>query len=216
MFDMYYPEDSRVLKFGQFYAILTGLYWSTVSLGWGLYLFFPWVLELLKTDNVAIQHTGAVMLHPFIDHPKKFRIRAELVFVIAFQVGMFYALNLSFWPTLGAYWAFGMFWGSLQYADHAWSERDIQRGAWNLKVNPLTRFIFLNYNYHRVHHMYPRMPWHELPKHVDHSEPQPTFLSIYLEMWKGPRPVEKGAPLVLNQQLARELQDEDMNVARRA
>ncbi len=216
MFDMYYKEDSKLLKYAQFYSILSGVYWLSVSFGWAIYLLCPWVFRLLKSDNASIKHTGAAMLHPFINHPKKLRIRMELVFVIAFQFVLFKTLDLAFWPTFTAYWIFGMYWGSLQYADHAWSERDIQTGAWNLKVNPLTRLIFLNYHHHRVHHMYPRMPWHELPKYVDRSQPQPTFMSIYLEMWKGPRPVEKGPPIVLSQQLAHDLQDEDLNVARQA
>ena len=56
-----------------------------------------------------------------------------------------------------------MNWGGLQYADHAWSERDIKNGAWNLAVPKWMQAVFLNYHYHKVHHQHPRTPWVNLP-----------------------------------------------------
>ncbi|MBY0517827.1 MAG: fatty acid desaturase [Bacteriovoracaceae bacterium] len=212
MFDMYYEEDNLFLKRAQFYSILTGIYWLTIPIGWLTYLICPWSYRLLKTDNVAIKHTGAIMLHPFIDHPKKWRIRFELLFVIALQVAIYLLLDLKFLQTLACFWVFGLFWGSLQYADHAWSPRDILKGAWNLKVNPITRWFFLNYHYHQVHHMNPKLPWNHLPKHVDPHEPQPSFLKIYFEMWKGPRPAQAPNP-ILKEDIKNELSsDEDLRV----
>ncbi len=209
MFDMYYPDDNLFLKRAQFYSILTGVYWITIPLGWLTYLFLPWSYRLLKSENKAIKHTGAIMLHPFIDHPKKWRIRAELLFVIGVQASLFYFLELKFWPTFFCYWVFGLIWGSLQYADHAWSPRDVLRGAWNLKTNPVTRAFFLNYHYHQVHHMNPKLPWNHLPKHVDPTAPMPSFWKVYLEMWKGPRPVDAPSPAPI-QEVEDALADEDL------
>ena len=84
------------------------------------------------------------------------------------------------------YYAFALHWSVLQYADHAFSSRDIKNGAWNLKVLPLSRWIALNYHYHLTHHQQQLIPWYELPKHVDNS-PQPTFWRIYFLLWLGVR-----------------------------
>jgi fatty acid desaturase len=210
MFDMYYPDDNLFLKRAQFYSILTGIYWLTIPVGWLVYLLCPWSYHLLKTENTAIKRTGAIMLHPLIDHPKKWRIRFELLFVIAFQIFLFKALDLKFWPTFATYWIFGMLWGSLQYADHAWSPRDVLEGAWNLKVNPITRLFFLNYHYHQVHHMNPKLPWNHLPRHVDPTKPMPSFWKIYFEMWKGPRPASAPAPAPVREVVEALSDDEDL------
>lgn len=210
MFDMYYAEDNLFLKRAQFYSILTGIYWLTVPFGWFVYLVCPWSYRLLKTENKAIKHTGAIMLHPFIDHPKKWRIRFELIAVIVLLYFIATWLELKFWPTFTCYWVFGMVWGSLQYADHAWSERDVLKGAWNLKTNFITRAFFLNYHYHQVHHMNPKLPWNHLPKHVDPSSAQPSFWKIYFEMWKGPRPAHAPAPRPVAEVMAELSSDEDL------
>ncbi len=210
MFDMYYPGDNLFMKRAQFYSILTGIYWITIPFGWMVYLLLPWSYRFLKSESKVIKNTGAIMLHPFIDHPKKWRIRLELVFVIALQITLFYALDLRFWPTFACYWLFGMVWGSLQYADHAWSPRDVLKGAWNLKVNPVTRFFFLNYHYHQVHHSNPKLPWNHLPRHVDPTAPQPSFWKVYFEMWKGPRPADAPSPAPIAEVVEALSDDEDL------
>jgi fatty acid desaturase len=210
MFDMYYPDDNLFLKRAQFYSILTGIYWITIPLGWLIYLFIPWSYRLLKSENKAIKHTGAIMLHPFIDHPKKWRIRFELVFVIFFHIFLLKVFQLNFLSTFICYWVFGLVWGSLQYADHAWSPRDVLKGAWNLKTNPITRAFFLNYHFHQVHHMNPKLPWNHLPAHVESGSPSPSFWKIYLEMWKGPRPASAAAPKPVQEVMDELSDDEDL------
>ena len=214
MFDMYYPDDNLFLKRAQFYSILTGIYWITIPLGWLLYLVCPWSYRLLKTEHKAIKHTGAIMLHPFIDHPKKWRIRLELVFVIAFQWALFILLDLKLGPTFLCYWAFGLVWGSLQYADHAWSPRDVLKGAWNLQTNPITRAFFLNYHFHQVHHMNPKLPWNHLPRHVEPDSARPSFWEVYLEMWKGPRPASAESPKPIREVVEKLSDDEDLTLTR--
>ena len=87
------------------------------------------------------------------------------------------------------YAAFALNWSSLQYADHAWSELDVKEGAWNLRVNKVVQWLFLNYHHHKAHHQHPDVPWVHLHHHVDFSEPRPSFFRIYLSMWRGPRPM---------------------------
>ena len=207
---MYYPTDNKFLKFVQFYCILTGIYWLSVPFGCLVYLFFPWAYKVFQTPLLSKTQTDSAMLLPFLDHPAKHRIRLELLLTLGFQIMLYRVLDLSFWPTFACFWAFGMYWGSLQYADHAWSPRDIREGAWNLKVNPITRFIFLNYHYHLAHHTHPRLPWLYLPQHVDPSKPRPGFLKIYLEMWKGPKPIDAPPPKVIDEAFKREIDENDV------
>ena len=42
---------------------------------------------------------------------------------------------------------------------------------------------------HLAHHRAPGMPWTGLPGLVRPEDPAPTFWSIYLTMWRGPRPL---------------------------
>ena len=51
----------------------------------------------------------------------------------------------------------------------------------------LSRLLFLNYHHHLAHHRHPNTPWLYLGEFVDRSEPQPSFLRIWLSMWRGPR-----------------------------
>jgi len=207
IFDMYYPTDNKILKFAQFYCILTGVYWLSVPFGCLVFLVFPWAYAIFQTPLLGQAQTDSAMLLPFLNHPAKHRIRLELLMTFGFQIMLYLMLDLSFWPTFACFWIFGMYWGSLQYADHAWSPRDIREGAWNLKVNPLTRFVFLNYHYHLVHHMNPRLPWLYLPKYLDPAKPQPSFLKIYLEMWKGPKPIDAPPPKVIDDAFKREIDE---------
>jgi len=136
---------------------------------------------------LARQTSAAAMLTGLNEAPSR-RIRLEVLLTLAIQVGGFVFLGWTFAGWAACYGAFAINWSSLQYADHAWSGRDVSSGAWNLRVNPLVRALFLNYHHHRAHHQRPHVPWLHLPKYVDQDEPRPSFLSVYLKMWRGPRP----------------------------
>jgi fatty acid desaturase len=203
IFDMYYPDDNKPLKFFQFYCILTGIYWASIPFANLMYLFFPWAYRIFKPLSKTVRSTDAAMMLPFLDHPQKYRIRAEIFFSLIFQTIMFYALDLNLQGWLTCYWLFGMHWGGLQYADHAWSVRDIKNGAWNLKVHPWIQGIFLNYHLHLAHHQNPNIPWNRLPDFVDSGEPKPSFLKIYMEMWKGPIPMNAPPPSPIDSEFKR-------------
>lgn len=194
MFDMYYPEDNKLLKYTQYYAILTGFYWLSLPVGCLMYLIAPSSYNIFKYLSKKAKFTDSEMMVPFLTHPLKNRIRLEMLFSLIFQVAIFKLLHLNILSWLLCYWTFGMNWGGLQYADHAWSERDIKNGAWNLAVPKWMQAVFLNYHYHKVHHQHPRTPWVSLPSLAEKNGMRPSFLKIYLEMWKGPRPVNASAP----------------------
>lgn len=197
MFDMYYPSDNKFLKYTQYYAILTGFYWLSLPVGCFMYMVAPWSYNIFK---YMAKSTDAEMMLPFLTHPQKTRIRLEILYTFYFQAVVFYLLDLNFSSWLLCYWIFGMNWGGLQYADHAWSERDIRNGAWNLAVPTWVQAVFLNYHFHQAHHQHPTAPWTSLPALAEKNGPRPSFIKIYLEMWKGPRPVNAPAPKPIDEE----------------
>lgn len=189
LFDYVLPGESRALKAAQWYGILTGIYWLLPPLACIAYLAWPGLFRkpLLQGTTAARQTSAEAMASGFEGAPEG-RIRLEILFSLAVQAAMVKLLDLNLMGWLTCYGAFAVNWSSLQYADHAWSGRDVHDGAWNLRVNRLVQYLFLNYHHHRAHHQRPDVPWLHLSKYVDLSEERPSFLRIYLQMWRGPRP----------------------------
>jgi fatty acid desaturase len=187
-FDYLHDGDRVWLKRAQWYAILTGLYWLFVPLGGIAYLVTPSVLLRTRASSIA-QQTGASSVFAGLANAPRWTIRCELLFTIAVQCALFFALDLSLAGWAICYAAFAINWSSLQYTDHAFSKLDVRDGAWNLRVSALTRLLFLNYHHHLAHHRHPHVPWLHLGAYVDPTETQPSFWSVYLQMWRGPRPL---------------------------
>ena len=78
-----------------------------------------------------------------------------------------------------------MHWSALQYVIHAFTERDIVEGAWNLKVSRLADALTLNYHNHLAHHRHPQLPWLYLPKFVEPDDRRPSAWRIYFRLWRG-------------------------------
>lgn len=196
MFDMYYPDDSRFLKFVQLYTVLLGFYWTAAPLGGIFYLISPKILDtaLFRNQNKYIKPMSMDAMLSGLDKIDSSRVRWELLVTLLFQLGIIFILGVSLKAWFICYWSFAVLWGSLQYADHAWSVRDIRKGAWNLKVNKLVQFIFLNYHHHLAHHEYPYVPWIHLHKFVDYTAERPSHLKIWLKMWKGPTLTTERSP----------------------
>ena len=54
-------------------------------------------------------------------------------------------------------------------------------------MNPISRFIYLNMNYHVEHHMFPMVPYHRLPElheriKDDLPPPAPSIFAAYREV----------------------------------
>lgn len=187
LFDYVLPGESRLVKAVQWYGILTGVYWLLPPLACLAYLVAPGLFRPHGGSRLFRQTSADAMLSGFEEAPEG-KVRLEILGSILLQAGLWWVLDLNLWGWGLCYAAFAINWSSLQYADHAWSERDVHDGAWNLRVNRVVRYLFLNYHHHKAHHQHPNVPWLHLPRYVDEAEERPSFLGIYLKMWRGPRP----------------------------
>ena len=78
--------------------------------------------------------------------------------------------------------------GVLQHAGLAEDVLDHRLNSRTLYMNPISRFVYWNMNYHVEHHMFPMVPYHALPRlhaRIGHDLPAPTqgFLEAYREVW---------------------------------
>jgi fatty acid desaturase len=77
--------------------------------------------------------------------------------------------------------------GLLQHGGLADNVVDYRLNTRTVYMNPLTRFIYWNMNYHIEHHMYPLVPFHALPRlhelvKDDLPAPNPSIWDAYREM----------------------------------
>jgi fatty acid desaturase len=77
--------------------------------------------------------------------------------------------------------------GLLQHGGLADNVVDHRLNSRTVYMNPVSRFLYWNMNYHVEHHMFPMVPYHALPrlheliKH-DLPAPNPSILHAYREM----------------------------------
>jgi fatty acid desaturase len=77
--------------------------------------------------------------------------------------------------------------GLLQHGGLADNVIDHRLNTRTVYMNPISRYLYWNMNYHVEHHMYPMVPYHALPrlhaliKH-DLPAPNPSILHAYREM----------------------------------
>lgn len=196
LYDYYLPGQSRALRNFWLYAgNLLGLYWWSVLYSNLIYALAP---GLYRSRFFVEQIAPRLGFGPYVRElaalPPR-RVWLEVVAALGYQLALFSLLDLDSLATFACYMAFALHWSALQYADHAWSARDVRNGAWNLRVLPLSRWLALNYHYHLAHHQQPQLPWYELPRHVDRRFPQPSFWRVYFSLWRGVRPAPPmGAP----------------------
>ena len=189
-FDVLHDGDVLWLKYAQWYAILTGIYWAVAVLGTLVYLIAPGAFRaplLRDADSQVAEQTSSRAYFAALDELDPWRARLEILLSIALQAAMFWALELTPAGWLACYAAFALSWSSLQYVDHAFSPLDNREGAWNLRVGPIGRSFFLNYHSHLAHHRHSQVPWIHLDSLIVPGEPRPRFFRVLLEAWRGPR-----------------------------
>jgi fatty acid desaturase len=197
LYDYYLPGQSRLVRNLWLYGgNLLGLYWFCIPLSNLIYLLgTPLYRSRFFVERVA----PSLGFGPHVRDIARLSpgsVWLEMACAFGYQTVQFWALGLTWKGWLLAHWLFAMHWSALQYVDHAWSERDVAHGAWDLKVLAPVRWLTLNYQYHRAHHGHPAAPWTELPLLAERDERQPTFLQIYWSLWRnGVQPAPPmGAP----------------------
>ena len=78
--------------------------------------------------------------------------------------------------------------GILQHGGLADNVADHRLNSRTVYMNPVSRFIYWNMNYHIEHHMYPLVPFHRLPElhemvRHDCPAPSPSIFAAYRELW---------------------------------
>ncbi len=78
--------------------------------------------------------------------------------------------------------------GVLQHAGLADNVTDHRLNSRSVLMNPVSRFVYWNMNYHIEHHMFPMVPYHRLPDlhariGADLPAPSPSIWAAYRELW---------------------------------
>ncbi len=79
--------------------------------------------------------------------------------------------------------------GLLQHGGLADNVIDHRLNSRTVYMNPISRFIYWNMNYHIEHHMFPMVPYHALPRlhelvKADYPPPNTSILDGYIEMYR--------------------------------
>jgi fatty acid desaturase len=195
MFDLYYPTDNRLLKYGQWYSILCGLFWPVIPLGALLFALCP---PLLRTRAFRQARSSSYLLGD-VQQAEVRAIRREVLLIVIFFAALFWLLHLNWLHTLVLYACFSFNWSTRQYVGHAFTRRDVIEGAWNLRHNRLMTWILLHGEWDLNHHRRPDVPWYHLPRLSQPDAPRPSYVKQYWRQWLGPRPAAEPAPETLRE-----------------
>lgn len=193
--DYILPNESRLAKWTQYYALVCGLVWLGVPLLTVLISLVPWSVVRRraarnKQDELA---GGATNYLRTVAEVRPQRVRLELIAVGAFWLLAVSVLHLEWRALWVAYAAFGFSWASQQYVYHIRTPRHLVEGALNLKLWAPLRLLYLNFNYHLEHHRAPGVSWIYMPGLAKAPASQPYWVT-YLRIWPPPQPVSMAYP----------------------
>ena len=191
MFDLYYPDDNRVLKYIRWYGILCGFFWPLVPLGAVIFSISPAVMR----DRIFGRFKPRGYLLNGIQDVAVWTVRLETLLIIGFYAGLFWLLDLRWQNTLVIYACFAFNWSTRQYIGHAFSKRDVIEGAWNLRHNRFMSALLLHGEYDLNHHRHPEISWYYLPRLSPADNQQPNYLKQYWRQWLGPQLANAPAPV---------------------
>ena len=127
------------------------------------------------------------------DHTKVFRVaRVWLaiyagVAALAFWTGSILPFMIVGLPRLYGAWHHVMT-GLLQHLGLAENVTDHRLNTRTVLMNPVSRFIYLNMNYHLEHHMFTMVPYYRLPElheliRDDVPAPEPSITAAFRRLW---------------------------------
>ncbi len=183
-FDLWFEGESPVWKWVQWVGILTGAFYVIVVLGNVVVLALPFLLnrKWFEFDCPSTAFMDAL-------NPKYMRvIQLEALGVIALHASIVTFMRIPILHYLVLYGAFGFLWSALQYLHHYRTERHVSRGARNVWIGWPIDKLWLDHNWHLVHHLHPTVSWVHLNRIGKKTGGRREFLPwVYLRMWAGPR-----------------------------
>ena len=113
------------------------------------------------------------------------------VILTALALGSWLPLLLIGLPRIYGSWHMVMC-GHLQHAGLADNVLDHRLNSRTVYMNPISRYVYWNMNYHIEHHMFPMVPYHALPRlHAlikgDLPPPNTSILDAYVEVYRSVR-----------------------------
>jgi Na+-transporting NADH:ubiquinone oxidoreductase subunit F len=166
---------------------IRGLAWAFAHIQGGSSMMLTTLRHALGRPDVNID--------VLVPEPERSRVywEARLYVVIWFATIVWAVTTRSFYPLLliGGPTIYGawlvLFFGVTQHGGLKEDELDHRRSTRTVLVNPIFGFLYLNMNYHIEHHMYPAVPYYNLPKLHDEVRdqlptPMPNMIATYREI----------------------------------
>lgn len=202
-YDLYLNEQEKNRKVLRWYLYLIGVWYWMIPFG-SLILAFSTdrARKRLMDERYGFANfrsTDAACL----DGTK---LRLETFLHVAYLLTLVFVFHVS--PgILLAFYAMGtIWWSTTQYVDHAFAERDVLTGAFNLRAAGWFSWVSLHREYDLNHHLYPHLSWIYLPRiscpeqmKAEAGHPRKRFLSHYLKQWAGPRAAYGPSPEALRE-----------------
>lgn len=205
IFDQYYPGKwNRAVKTCQWYGTLLGVFYLLVVLICFAAAIIPGITKNKLVVGKAIGNGNLAD----VTETDLMRIRGEVFVAILFWVLVVWWLDLNLWFMLTMFGMAGANWSTRQYIAHAFSERNVIDGAFNLRHNWLMSKVLLHGEWDLNHHQHPDIPWTHLPKVPIDDRERPGYVRHYLRMWTGPVEVTEPEPDMWNtEQMVRHLRN---------
>lgn len=188
-FDFYFEGDHRLWRSLVLYGILTGCYWIVVVLSNVVFLLVPFAADKKYWSFDRPSRAFMESLNPGYRR----LIQLECLAAIGLQAAIVRGFGIPWLNYAIMYFGFGLSWSAMQYVHHYGTERHVTRGARNLRLWKPIDGLWLNHNWHLVHHEHPTVPWIHLPGLGAATEPGPRGFLVwsYLRMWRGPRQTDE-------------------------
>jgi fatty acid desaturase len=149
-------------------------------------------LKMMLLNARGIIDAQEALYIPETERKKAFRVARIWCLIYAATIGAalylgsILPLMLIGLPRLYGAWHMALC-GVLQHAGLAENVLDHRLNSRTVMMNPLSRFIYWNMNYHVEHHMFPMVPYHALPRlheilKADLPAPSPSIWAAYREV----------------------------------
>ena len=149
-------------------------------------------MQQMLLNSVGILDKQEATFIPEMEHKKVFFVARIWLAIylatiaVAVAMGSILPLMLIGLPRLYGAWHHVMC-GIMQHAGLAEDVLDHRLNSRTVYLNPISRFIYLNMNYHVEHHMFPMVPYYALPElheQIKHDLPAPNtgIIDAYREI----------------------------------